>query len=66
MLHSGRASFRAGKAAELNGRAHGEQIVVAEFDDMTALMRWHDSAAYQQLVELRNSGADVVLTAYQT
>lgn len=65
-LYGGTVLFRGGKAAELNGKAHGEQIVVAEFEDMTALMRWHDSSEYQQLAALRDAGADVVLTAYRT
>jgi uncharacterized protein (DUF1330 family) len=63
--HGGKVSFRAKKVGELNGRAHGELIVVAEFPDLAALRRWHDSAEYQALIALRDRGADVVLTAYQ-
>lgn len=60
----GRVLFRGAKVARLNGDAHGERVVVAEFDDMTALMNWHDSPAYQALIALRTQGAEVVLTAY--
>lgn len=63
--HGGRVLFRGTKQAQLNGAAHGERVVIAEFDDVTALKRWHDSEDYQQLVALRDAGADVVLTAYQ-
>lgn len=62
----GRLLFRAERAAGLNGDAHGERIVVAEFGDLAALQRWHDSPDYQALIALRDAGAEVVLTAYQT
>lgn len=64
--HGGRVLLRGAKARDLAGRAHGERIVVAEFPDMEALERWHDSPEYQSLVALRRAGAEVVLTAYQT
>ena len=54
------------KVRDLARQAHGERVVVAEFADIEALMRWHDSAEYQALVALREAGAEVVLTAYQT
>jgi len=62
----GKVLFRAVSAAQLNGQAHGDRIVVAEFADLQALKRWHDSAEYQDLIALREAGADVVLTAYET
>ena len=64
--YGGRVLLRGVKAEQLSGAAHGERVVVAEFDDAAALKRWHDSVEYQQLVGLRNSGADVVLTSYQS
>ena len=64
--YGGRLLFRASKAEQLNGAAHGDKIVVAEFDDVAALVRWHDSVEYRELIPLRDAGADVVLTAYQT
>ncbi|MGH6608859.1 MAG: DUF1330 domain-containing protein [Burkholderiaceae bacterium] len=65
-IYGGRVLFRGVKASQLNGEAHGDRVVVAEFDDSAALKRWHDSAQYQQLIAMRNAGADVVLTAYQS
>ena len=64
--HCGRVLLRGGKVRDLARQAHGERVVVAEFADIEALMRWHDSAEYQALVALREAGAEVVLTAYQT
>jgi len=62
--YAGRVLLRAAKAAELARGAHGERIVVAEFPDLDALQRWHESPEYQALVALREAGAEVVLTAY--
>ena len=64
--HGGRVLLRGAKVRDLARQAHGERVVVAEFEDLEALMRWHDSAEYQALVALREAGAEVVLTAYQT
>lgn len=63
--HGGRLVFRGARADALNHDAHGERIVVVEFPDLDALRRWHASADYQALIALRDSAADVVLTAYQ-
>jgi uncharacterized protein (DUF1330 family) len=63
--HGGSVLFRGAKAMHLAREAHGERIVVAEFADLAALRRWHDSPEYQALVALREAGAEVVLTAYE-
>lgn len=63
--HGGRLVFRGARADALNQLAHGDRIVVVEFPDLDALRRWHASAEYQALIALRDSAADVVLTAYQ-
>ncbi|MFN7571380.1 MAG: DUF1330 domain-containing protein [Betaproteobacteria bacterium] len=63
--HGGRVLFRATAALALNGALPGERVVVAEFPDLDALRRWHDSPEYQALIPLRDAGADVVLTAYE-
>jgi len=62
----GRVLLRGAIARELSGRPHGDRVVVAEFPDLDALLRWHESPEYQSLVALRDAGAEVVLTAYQT
>jgi uncharacterized protein (DUF1330 family) len=63
--HQGMVLFRGLKAEQLSRVAHGERVVVAEFPSMAALRAWHDSPEYQELVALRDAGAEVVLTAYQ-
>lgn len=64
--HKGKVLLRAVKGRELAGSAHGDRIVVAEFPDIDSLESWHASPEYQALISLRQAGADVVLTAYQT
>lgn len=64
--YGGRVLLRGVKAQEFAGSAHGERVVVAEFPDLEALLRWHASPEYQSLIRLRDSGAEVVLTAYET
>ena len=64
--HGGRVLLRGALARELSGQPHGDRVVVAEFPDIDALMRWHESPEYQSLIALRDAGAEVVLTAYQT
>jgi len=63
--YGGEVLGRGAMAIELSGHAHGERMVVARFDDLAALRRWHDSPEYQALVPLRMAAADVVLTAYE-
>lgn len=64
--HDGRVLLRGALSRALAGQPHGDRVVVAEFPDLDALMRWHESPEYQSLVALRDAGAEVVLTAYQT
>ncbi len=64
--YGGRIVFRGTQPVPLAGAAHGELIVVAEFPGMAALRGWHDSPAYQALVPLREAGAEIVLTGYQS
>lgn len=61
----GRVLFRGTPAAALSGDAHGDRIVVIEFPDVASATRWHDSPEYQQLIGVRDAGAEVVLTVYQ-
>lgn len=56
--------FRGELAADLAGQAPGQWIVVVRFPDLQALHAWHDSPAYQALISLRESAADVRLAAY--
>jgi uncharacterized protein (DUF1330 family) len=63
--HGGTVLFRGSKALELSRSAHGERVVVAQFDSLAALRAWHDSPDYQALIALRDNGAEVTLTAYE-
>lgn len=60
----GEVVFRGRLQASLAGEAPGELTVVIRFADMAALKRWHESPAYQRLVQVREAAADVVLSAY--
>jgi uncharacterized protein (DUF1330 family) len=63
--YEGEVLGRGVKAVELSGHAHGELLVVARFNDLAALRRWHESPEYQALLPVRMAAADVVLTAYE-
>ena len=63
--HGGTVLWRGVKVADLSRAAHGERVVVAQFESMAALRAWHDSPEYQALVALREAGAEVVLAAYE-
>lgn len=57
--------FRGKLAAVLAGRHAHEDTVVIRFPDLAALHGWHDSAAYQSLIALREQAADIELLAYE-
>ena len=41
------------------------RIVTLRFESLAAAQRWHDSPEYQQLVPLRDAGAEVELLLYE-
>ena len=50
----------------LNGENDGHQmVVVAEFETMEQLDRWHNSDEYNALVPLRDQGSIQRMTAYE-
>lgn len=53
-------------ARALYGGSDHSISAVIRFPDQASLQAWHDSPAYQDLVPLRTSGGDFVLTAYDT
>lgn len=53
--------FRGTRQAVLAGRHEYDQTVVISFTDQAELQRWFRSEAYQALVPIRDSAADVVL-----
>lgn len=59
------ASFGGAAPSAFSGTADNDAVVVLVFESADAARRWHDSAAYQALIPLRDRGADVVLTMYE-
>lgn len=57
--------FRGCSSATLNGSAlDGDVVVVVSFPNMETLERWNSSPEYQEIVALRDSSSDQVMTAY--
>ena len=55
-----------GTLAEVFAGTHAHRdTVVIRFPDLAAARGWHDSAAYQALVPLRQQAADVTLLLYE-
>lgn len=46
------------------GTTEYPDIVVIEFDSSERAKQWHESDAYQSLVETRENGADIILHVY--
>jgi uncharacterized protein (DUF1330 family) len=57
--------FRGKQVAVLAGENSHSDIVVIRFPDPAALNQWFSSPAYQSLIPLRESAAEVVLLAYE-
>lgn len=53
--------FRGNLRAVLAGKHEYDQTVVISFDDQSQLQSWFHSEAYQSLVPIRDSAADVVI-----
>lgn len=56
--------FRGTLAAILAGEHDHADVVVIRFPNRQAIAGWHESAAYQALIPLRQQAADVVLLTY--
>jgi uncharacterized protein (DUF1330 family) len=57
--------FRGAGAKVLDGEHHYTDTVVIRFPDRTAIDAWHESAAYQAIVPIRQRAADVVIISYE-
>ena len=57
--------FRGQQARALSGECPHADIVVIRFASLADADGWHNSAAYQALIPLRQDAADVVLTTYE-
>jgi uncharacterized protein (DUF1330 family) len=61
----GELVFRGNQVKALSGECPHADIVVIRFPSLADADGWHNSAAYQALIPLRQAAADVVLTTYE-
>ncbi|MEL7164352.1 MAG: DUF1330 domain-containing protein [Pseudomonadota bacterium] len=63
--HGAELLVSAANPRALAGHATPHQmVVVVRFPSMEAVTAWHDSAAYQNLIPLREAGSDQEITVY--
>lgn len=62
--HDASVIFRGVKSAQLAGEEPRDHVVVIRFGDPQALDHWFNSAAYQQLIPLRDQAADVEISSF--
>ncbi len=60
----GELLFRSNVSDILSGKPNHTFAVVINFPDKAAAKGWYESADYQDLIEIRDAGADVVATLY--
>ncbi len=65
MPFGGELVFRGNQVRALSGECPHADIVVIRFASLADADGWHNSAAYQALIPLRQEAADVVLTTYE-
>lgn len=53
-------------AGTLYGQLEHDMIGIIEFPTMQALESWYNSPAYQAIIPLRDSAADMVFAKYET
>jgi uncharacterized protein (DUF1330 family) len=58
--------FRGKRVAVLSGEHDHTDTVVIRFPDHEAIMKWHNSAAYQELIPLRTEAADIDMISYES
>lgn len=61
----GELVFRGNQVRALSGECPHADIVVIRFPSLVNADGWHNSAAYQTLLPIRQEAADVVLTTYE-
>ena len=61
----GELVFRGNQVRALFGECTHADIVVIRFPSLADADGWHNSAAYQALIPIRQEAADVVLTTYE-
>lgn len=50
----------------LAGEADHNGVGVVRFPDLKSLTDWYASTAYQEIISLRDEGADVTIVTYET
>ena len=53
-------------ASVLNGEHDYADTVVIRFPDIESVSQWYSSPAYQELIQLRNQAAELVLCSYES
>ena len=61
----GELVFRGNQVRALSGECPYADIVVIRFPSLADADGWHNSAAYQALLPIRQEAADVVLITYE-
>jgi uncharacterized protein (DUF1330 family) len=61
----GELVFRGNQVRALSGECPHADIVAIRFPSLVDADSWHNSAAYQALLPIRQEAADVVLTTYE-
>jgi len=61
----GELVFRGNQVRALSGECPHADIVVIRFPSLVDADGWHNSAAYQALLPIRQEAADVVLITYE-
>ena len=60
----GELVFRGSQVQAFSGACPHPEVVVIRFPSLADAQGWHNSAAYQALIPLRQEAADVVLLSY--
>jgi len=66
-VHAGGGRFvaRGGELSVLEGDWNPTRLVILEFPDLDAAMRWYDSPEYQEARQLREGAANLRMVAVQ-
>ena len=56
--HEFKVHVSSNDATTLEGSPAGSRVVIMEFPDRAALLRWYESDAYQAVIGLRHAGTE--------
>lgn len=63
--HSGELLTKGKFAGFLNGNGQHNAVAVVKFPSLDHIDNWYQSASYQELIPLRDSAAEVVISKYE-